>query len=84
MPAQNTESQEDKSQPHKMAHEAAFQPCAHQYAKAKGRNDCAPHHIMPAHKNTPRVIVCGGCLGFNRQDKLFSLRRTGQALRRYR
>lgn len=84
MSAQNTEPKENQPHSHKMAHKTALQPGTYQHAEAKGCNHRTPHDVLPAHKNTPRISICGGCMPFNRQDKLFSLHRTGQALRQYR
>lgn len=71
MPAQYTQAKKDQSHTHQVAYKSALQPCAHQDTKAKRGNSCTPHHILAAHKNTPRIIVCGGCCVINRQDRLF-------------
>ena len=74
----------DQAKAKTMTPKTAAEPSPQQDTGSKGHQHTSAQLIVPAHKNTPCMILCRGCCQINRQDRLFGLRRFRPVLRRYR
>lgn len=77
-------AEKHQSETKAMRKKTALYPKSYQNAQTERKQSAAPQLIIPAHKNTPCMILCRGCSVFNRQDMLCEPHRCLQALRRYR